>query len=71
MDKYEVAGVKSNMRKSEILTQTIRWLVNEENFPPHALRSIFVSPGDEPQGSVEVRLKELEIEKARIELERE
>ena len=71
VDHYKVTAVKSSMRKTEILNQTIRWLVDEEIFPPHALRSLSVSSGDESNVNVEVRLKELELEKARIELERE
>ena len=67
VDYYKVSAVKSSMRKKEILNQTIRWFVDEGIFPPHALRSVSPSSEDESQVNVEVRLRELELEKARIE----
>ena len=40
VDHYKVSAVKSTMRKSDILTQVIRWFVDEEIFSPHALSKV-------------------------------
>ena len=63
VDCYKVPVVRSNMRKTETLNQTIRWLVDEENVPHHALRNMSVNLEDRSQENVEIRLKELELKR--------
>ncbi|XP_072182228.1 uncharacterized protein [Diadema setosum] len=77
-------GVKRYMRKSEILRDIVEFLVEEEVLPPEAAKEISVtprstckSPGRDTQAGEwrvsdnEVRIKELELERARTDLDRE
>ena len=71
VEYYKVPAVKSTMRKSDILTQVIRWFVDEEIFAPHALSKVPANRPTDDNPSEQVRLRELEMEKSRLDLERE
>ena len=78
---YEVVGIKRYMLKSDILNRIVEFLVAEEVLSSEAADSMSVTPprsrspelNSQRRSSVsdEVRVKELELERARVELERE
>ena len=69
---YQVAEVKSNWRKVEIVKAIIQWLVEEEDvLPLDALNSMPGASQGKENAEEKLRLKELELEIAKVELERE
>ncbi|XP_030835976.1 uncharacterized protein LOC115921856 [Strongylocentrotus purpuratus] len=80
---YEVVGIKRYMLKSDILNRIVEFLVSEEVLSSEAADGISATPpgsrsrspelNSQARSSVsdEVRIKELELERARVELERE
>ena len=76
---YEIPGIKRYMLKSEILRQIVDFLIEEEILPPDAAESVRRTTPRSPspvnvQSKIsdnEVRIKELELEMAKIDLERE
>ena len=69
---YKVAEVKSTWRKSEMLKAIIQWLVEEDDvLPLDALRSMPGVSQENQDPAEKLRLKELELEIAKVELEKE
>ena len=76
---YEMPGIKRSMLKSEILRQIVDFLIDEEVLPPGAADNVSRTPPRSPSpvdvqtniSDNEVRMKELELEMAKVELARE
>ena len=78
---YEVVNIKRYMLKSDILNKIVEFLVAKEVLSSEMAKSMSVTPprSRSPElnsqarssASDEVRIKELELERARVELERE